>query len=73
MREKIAQFFGGVMIYSIFGVIMVLVAGKELQGQWPFIIFWTMGMTIAHVFIMEPMRVRMTKKRAERQKIKPNK
>jgi len=32
-----------------------------------------MGMTIAHVFIMEPMRVRMTKKRAERQKIKPNK
>jgi len=28
MREKIAQFFGGVMIYSIFGVIMVLLAGK---------------------------------------------
>ena len=73
MREKIAQLFGGIIIYSLFGVVMVLVAGKDLHGQWPFIIFWTMGMTLAHVFIMEPMRVRMTKKRNERQKNKTNK
>lgn len=70
VREKIAQLFGGIIIYSIFGVIMVLIAGKELHGQWPFIIFWTAGMTIAHVFVMEPMRVRMTKKRTERLKNK---
>jgi len=70
VREKIAQLFGGIIIYSVFGVIMVLIAGKELRGQWPFIIFWTAGMTLAHVFIMEPMRVRMTKKRTERLKNK---
>ena len=73
MREKIAQLFGGTIIYSVFGVLMVLIAGKELRGQWPFIIFWTAGMTLAHVFIMEPMRIRMTKKRADRQQNKPNK
>jgi len=70
MREKIVQLFGGLIIYSIFGVIMVLVAGKELWGQWPFIIMWTSGMSLVHVFIMEPLRVRMTKKRIEKQKMK---
>ena len=68
MREKIVLLFGGLIIYSIFGVIMVLVAGKELRGQWPFIIMWTLGMSLVHVFVMEPLRVRMTKKRIEKQK-----
>lgn len=73
MREKIAQLFLGIIIYSVFGVIMVLVSGKGLAGQWPFIIFWTMGMSLVHVFVMEPFRKSMAKKKAEADKRKLNK
>lgn len=68
MREKLVQFFGGIIIYSIFGVIMVLVSGKGMQGQWPFIIIWTLGMSVVHVFVMEPLRIRMAKKRVEKER-----
>ncbi|MDV6168885.1 hypothetical protein R1T16_10645 [Flavobacterium sp. DG1-102-2] len=73
MREKIAQFFGGIIIYSVFGVLMVLVSGKGLAGQWHFILFWTIGMSLVHVFVMEPFRKRMAKKKAEADKSKINK
>lgn len=68
MRLKIAQFFGGMIIYSLFGVLMVWLSGTGIKGQWPFIIIWTVGMSLMHVIIIEPMRIRMAKRRANQQK-----
>ncbi len=68
MRLKIAQFFGGIIIYSVFGVLMIVLSGTGMQGQWPFLIIWTIGMSLMHVLIIEPMRIRMAKKRENQQK-----
>jgi cytochrome c biogenesis protein CcdA len=68
MKEKIAQFIAGLIIYFIFGVIMILIVGKPLSEQWGFIGIWTIGMAVVHTFIMEPLRIRLTKRRADGQK-----
>jgi hypothetical protein len=64
MRLKITQFFGGLILYSLFGVLMVWLSGTGFEGQWPFIIIWTVGMSLMQVFIIEPMRMRMAKRKA---------
>jgi cytochrome c biogenesis protein CcdA len=68
MKEKIAQFIAGLLIYFIFGVIMILIAGKPLSEQWGFIAIWTIGMALVHTFVMEPLRIKLTKRRATQQK-----
>lgn len=68
MKDKIAQFIAGLLIYFIFGVIMILIAGKPLSEQWGFIAIWTIGMALVHTFVMEPLRVKLTKRRAAQQK-----
>ena len=68
MRLKITQFFGGIILYSIFGLLMVWLSGKGLEGQWTFLSIWIIGMSLMHVLIIEPMRIRMAKKRAEQKK-----
>jgi hypothetical protein len=68
MKDKIAQFIAGLLIYFIFGVIMILIAGKPLSEQWGFITIWTIGMALVHTFVMEPLRVKLTKRRAAQQK-----
>lgn len=68
MKEKIAQLIAGFVIYFIFGMLTVVVAGKTLSEHWGFIMIWTIGMTLVHAFIMEPLRVRLTKKRLNQPK-----
>jgi cytochrome c biogenesis protein CcdA len=68
MKEKIVQFIAGLLIYFIFGVVMILIAGKSLSEQWGFIAIWTVGMALVHTFVMEPLRVKLTKRRATQQK-----
>ena len=68
MKEKIAHFIAGLLIYFIFGVIMILIAGKPLSEQWGFIAIWTIGMALVHTFVMEPLRLKLTKRRADQQK-----
>lgn len=68
MRLKIAQFFGGIILYSIFGLLMLWLSGKGLKGQWTFLSIWIIGMSLMHVLIIEPMRVRMAKRKAAQQK-----
>jgi len=64
MRLKIAQFFGGIIIYSLFGILMVWLSGVGFKGQWTFLSIWIVGMALIHVFVIEPLRVRIAKKRA---------
>jgi Na+/melibiose symporter-like transporter len=68
MRLKFAQFLGGMIIYSLFGLLMVWISGTGMKGQWTFIIIWTVGMSLMHLFIIEPMRDRLAKKRVNQQK-----
>lgn len=64
MKQKIIQFISGLIIYFVFGVIMVFVAGDDLPNKWQFVAIWTISMSLAHFFIIEPFRVRMAKKKA---------
>lgn len=68
MKQKIALFASGLLIYFIFGVLMILAAGKDLPNKWFFLGIWTIGMSLVHFFIMEPFRARMAKKKAEQNK-----
>ncbi|PZR19030.1 MAG: hypothetical protein DI539_15435 [Flavobacterium psychrophilum] len=70
MRLKLAQFLGGIILYSIFGVLMILISGIGFKGQWTFLSIWIVGMSLLHVIIIEPMRLRMAKRKAELQKKK---
>ena len=63
MKAKIAQFIAGLIIYFVFGLIMVFVVYGDISGNWVFIGIWTIGMALAHTFIMEPFRARMTAKK----------
>ncbi|MFD2601923.1 hypothetical protein [Flavobacterium suzhouense] len=70
MRLKIAQFFGGIILYSIFGALMIWISGVGFKGQWTFLSIWIVGMSLMHVLIIEPMRMKMAKRKAELQKKK---
>ena len=63
MKAKLAQFIAGIVIYSLFGMLMIFIVYGELTGKWGFISIWALGMALAHTFVMEPFRQKMAKKR----------
>jgi len=63
MKAKLAQFIAGLVIYFLFGMLMVFIAMGSLTSNWGFIGIWTVGMALAHTFIMEPFRKRMAAKK----------
>jgi hypothetical protein len=62
MKAKLAQFIAGLLIYFFFGMLIVFIVYGKLSGNWGFILLWTLGMAIAHAFIMEPFRQRLIRK-----------
>lgn len=70
MRLKLAQFLGGLIMYSIFGVLMIWLSGVGFKGHWTFLSVWIIGMSLIHVLIIEPLRIRMAKRKAELNKKK---
>lgn len=68
MKQKIALFVSGLLIYFVFGILMIVAAGKDLPNKWLFLVIWTVSMSLVHFFIMEPLRIRMAKKKADRKK-----
>ena len=68
MKAKLAQFIVGLIIYSLFGMLMVFIAFGALNGHWGLIITWTVGMAFAHTFIVEPFRKRMVARKAKLKK-----
>jgi VanZ family protein len=67
MKAKLAQFIAGLIIYFLFGMLMVYITMGSLSPGWTFIAVWTLGMALAHTFIMEPFRKRLE---AKKQKLK---
>jgi len=63
MKAKIAQLIAGLVIYFFFGLLMVFIVKGKLTGNWIFISVWTIGMALAHTFVMEPFRARMIAKK----------
>ena len=66
MKAKTAQLITGLVIYFFFGLLMVFIVKGELSGNWMFIAIWTIGMALAHTFIMEPFRARMIARKTKR-------
>lgn len=62
MKAKAAQFTAGLIIYFFFALLIVLIIHGKLSGNWRFILMWTLGMALAHTFIIEPFRQRLIRK-----------
>jgi 1,4-dihydroxy-2-naphthoate octaprenyltransferase len=65
MKAKVAQLIASLVIYFLFGLLMVFIAYGDISGNWVLIGIWTICMALAHTFIMEPFRARMIAKRNE--------
>ena len=63
MKAKIAQFVAGLVIYFMFGLLMVFIAYGDISGNWVFIGIWTVEIAQTHTFIMKPFRSRMAAKK----------
>ena len=68
MKLKLAQFVAGLLLYFVFGVITILIAGDDFKNPWSYVITWTIFMSLLHVLVLEPFRVRLTKKKEEQKK-----
>jgi len=68
MKLKLAQFVAGLIIYFVFGVITIVIAGDDFKNPWTYVITWTIVMSLLHVFVLEPFRVRLVRKKEEQQK-----
>lgn len=63
MKTKISQLIAGLIIYFIFGLLMVFIVYGDISGRWAFIGIWTIAMALVHTFIMEPFRARLAAKK----------
>jgi hypothetical protein len=68
MKLKLAQFVAGLIIYFVFGIITIVIVGDDLENPWSYVIIWTLGMSLLHVLVLEPFRVRLVRKKEEQQK-----
>lgn len=68
MKAKLAQLLAGLIIYFLFGILMVFIVYGTLSGKWGFIAVWTVGMALAHTFVMEPFRQRMAARKEKPKK-----
>lgn len=68
MKQKIALFVSGLLIYFVFGVLMIVAAGKDLPNKWLFLGMWTISMSLVHFFILEPFKAKMARKNENQKK-----
>lgn len=68
MKQKIALFVSGLLIYFVFGVLMIVAAGKDLPNKWLFLAIWTISMSLVHFFILEPFKAKMARKKENQKK-----
>lgn len=68
MKQKIALFLSGLLIYFVFGVLMIVAAGKDLPNKWLFLGMWTISMSLVHFFILEPFKAKMARKKENQKK-----
>lgn len=68
MKQKIALFLSGLLIYFVFGVLMIVATGKDLPNKWLFLGMWTISMSLVHFFILEPFKAKMARKKENQKK-----
>lgn len=67
MKEKIAHIIGGLIIYFIGGCLIVFVADKDMENKWQFIASWTVFMTLFEIYVFQPLRKKLKKRKEQRQ------
>ena len=67
MKQKIVLFLSGLLIYFVFGILMILATGKDLPNKWLFLAIGRKYVTCSF-FIMEPRRVGWQRKKRIKKK-----
>lgn len=60
MKEKSFYLIGGLIVYAIFGFIISCLINTTVNLK--FIVFWTIGMTLADFFILRNLKKWILKK-----------
>lgn len=61
MKEKLSYLIGGLIIYSILGIVISYFFSFSMF-DWSFIFFWTLFMTLADFFIISNIKKWLSKK-----------
>ena len=60
MKEKLSYMIGGLIVYSILGLIISYFSFSMFN--WSFILFWAISMTLADFFIIRNIKKWLSKK-----------
>lgn len=70
MKVKLINMGTAFVIFFACAALIEVTIGWGAKNPWPFILFWSGGMALAEVIIMEPFRRRLKQKNAVVQKPK---
>lgn len=69
MKQKIAHFIGGFIIYSLVGLLTVVMMDNEMPNKWAYIAFFGVGMSLLELFIIHPLRKKISEKKTAKQSL----
>lgn len=67
MKQKIAHFIGGFIIYGSVALLLVFFFNKEMLYKWEYIIVFAVGMSLAELLVIHPWRKKLSKEKAGKQ------
>jgi F0F1-type ATP synthase assembly protein I len=68
MKKRIANSIAGIIVYAPLGWLTTLFSDMDISAKVQYIIFFTIGMSLADVFILQPLRKRLEAKNAKKGK-----
>lgn len=69
MKQKIAHFIGGFIIYSLVGLLTVVMMDNEMPNKWAYVALFGTLMSLLELFIIHPLRKRLTQKKETKQSL----
>lgn len=69
MKNKIAHFTGGFIIYGLVALLTVLLMDNEMSNKWAYIVLFGTLMSLLELFVIHPLRKRLAQKKQAKQSL----
>ncbi|KAF2519907.1 hypothetical protein E0W68_01375 [Flavobacterium salilacus subsp. salilacus] len=63
MKQKVIHFVGGFIMYAILASLLILIFDIDMPNQWGYIISWAVCMSLFEMFVITPLRKKLTAKK----------
>ena len=67
MKQRLIYFVAGFAIYGVLGFLLAFMLNDDMPNKWRYIIIWAVSMSLFEMFVITPLRKKLTVKKEAKQ------